>query len=185
MLRLEDRERQRIENQREREENERRRQHEAAMMERKIQMLQLEAQLRQQQIEAQNGSVTTSGSNMTSPVNFTNGAPMGMNENQYSDNMTLFQQGPQYDQHSLAMMGMAPPSHPVSPMHMNQPLQQPSQQQRINLLGMNQFHQSPITHPEHRGDVVPQMSLDSSLSGSFHQEQYNDAQIEEMFSTGM
>ncbi|KIM30026.1 hypothetical protein M408DRAFT_328446 [Serendipita vermifera MAFF 305830] len=160
---IEDRERQRLENQRQREENEKRRQHEAAMMERKIQMLQLEAQLRQQQSESVSGG--TAGSNMASPVNFANGAPMGMNEGQYPDSLNLFQQVPsnqlsQYDQHSLAMMSMASRSHPVSPLHMNQPLQQPSQQQRMGM-------------------------LDSSLPSSFHQEGYNDAQLEDMFGTGI
>jgi hypothetical protein len=195
--RLEDREKQRIEKQREREENERRRQHEAAMMERKIQMLQLEAQLRQQQSDMQSGSAATSSSNIASPVTFTNGGSTNMNDNhhemQYPDSMSLFQQMssgqlPQFDQHahSLTMLGMGPRSHPVSPMHMNQPLQQPSQQQqqqqRMSMLGMNQFHQSPITHPgELRGDAATQMSLDSSLPGSFHQEQYSDTQLEDLF----
>jgi hypothetical protein len=196
--RLEDRERQRIENQREREENEKRRQHEAAMMDRKIQMLQLEAQLRQQQSDMQSGSVATSGSNMASPVTFTNGGSTNVNDNhhemQYSDSMSLFQQLssnqlPQYGQHahSLVTMGMGTPSHPVSPMHMHQPLQQNSQQQqRMSMLGMNQFHQSPITHPgELRSDAVNQMSLDSSLPGSFHQDQYSDSQLDEIFGSNI
>jgi hypothetical protein len=181
--RLEDREKQRIEKQREREENEKRRQHETAMTERKLQMLQLEAQLRQQPRDMQSGSAATSGSNLASPVTFTNAGSTNMNDNhhemQYPDSMSLFQQMSsnqlsQYDQHahSLTMMGIGPPSHPVSPMHMNQPLQQPSQQQqqqqRMSMLGMNQFHQSPITHPgELRGDTTAQMSLDSQLEDLF------------------
>jgi len=168
------------------------------MMDRKIQIMQLEAQLRQQQGDMQNGSVATPGSNIASPVNFTTAGSTNVNDNhhemQYPDNMTLFQQlSPnqvsQYDQHahSLAMMSLGAPSHPVSPIHMNQALQQPSQQQqqRVGMLGMNQYQQSPGTHPELRGDAVPQMSLDSSLSGSFHQEQYNSTQLEEIFGGGM
>ncbi|CAG7853021.1 SubName: Full=Uncharacterized protein {ECO:0000313/EMBL:CCA70887.1} [Serendipita indica DSM 11827] len=158
--RLEDREKQRIENQRQREENERQRQHEAMIMEQRLQYARLVAPA-----QYRSGSVPTqTGSNVTSPINL----------NDQQDPMAGMYTNP-----SIGMNDMMAQFSSIAPESHGSYEQQQQQHPQLRSMGV---HVSPYQPP--RGVAHLDMS-EAVPTQTFANEPLNDQQLEDFFGTGV